>query len=135
MGPVSHVGGRGDIGRHQKRLSAYILKGPQTNHHSCHRRLIDPRSVTSFFMQFFNILSLILSFLGIYGIFYSLRLLLPRNIVPFVSTSLNEAITLLEHAVAINIPNVNDYRASLAMYAHVCLYHHCSPTERTQPSE
>ncbi|KAI0000976.1 hypothetical protein BJV77DRAFT_1155463 [Russula vinacea] len=66
-------------------------------------------------MDFITILSLILSFLGVYGIFYSLRLLLPRNVVPIVSTSLDELKTLLEHAEAINILNVNEYRASLAI--------------------
>lgn len=75
-------------------------------------------------MRFFDILSLVLSFLGVYGIVFSLRLLLPRNIVPLVSASLNEAISLLEHAEAINIPNVRDYRENLAMYAHVCT-HEC----------
>lgn len=78
-------------------------------------------------MDFITILSLILSFLGVYGIFYSLRLLLPRNVVPIVSTSLDELKTLLEHAEAINILNVNEYRASLAMYAHVCLYRYFPP--------
>ena len=72
-----------------------------------------------FAMKFIDILSLILSFLGFYGIVYSLRLLLPRNIVPHVSTSLNEAMVLLEHA---HVPNVNDYRANLAMCARVCIH-------------
>lgn len=66
-------------------------------------------------MLFTDILS-ILSFLGVYGIVYSLRLLLPRNIVPQVSTSLDEAMTLLEHA---DVPNMNDYRTDLAMYARL----------------
>ena len=71
-------------------------------------------------MRFIDIFSLILSFLGAYGIVYSLRLLLPRNIVPLVSTSLNETMSLLEHAEAINIPNMSDNRANLAMYARDC---------------
>jgi len=66
-------------------------------------------------MRFIDILSLILSFLGVYGIASSLRLLLPRNIVPVVSTSLTEVVALLEHAEAINIPNVSDYRANLSI--------------------
>ena len=60
-------------------------------------------------MRFIDVFTLILSFLGVYGIVYSLRLLLPRNIVSLVSTSLNEAMALLGHAEAINIPNMNDY--------------------------
>jgi len=71
-------------------------------------------------MRFIDVFTLILSFLGVYGIVYSLRLLLPRNIVSLVSTSLNETMALLGHAEAINIPNMNDYRANLAMYARGC---------------
>jgi hypothetical protein len=67
-----------------------------------------------------DILSLVLAFLGIYGLFFALRLLLPRNIVPFVSTLLIEAKALLEHAEATGIPDLNDYWASWAMYARVC---------------
>lgn len=66
-----------------------------------------------------DIFSLVLSLLGLYGIVFSLRLLLPRNVVPLVSTSLNEAITLLENAEATNTPNVSDYRVDLAMYVMV----------------
>ena len=67
-------------------------------------------------MAFIDILSVILSF----GIVLSLRFLFPRNIVPLVSTSFEEAGTLLERAQAINIPYVSEYRANLAMYA--CLH-------------
>jgi hypothetical protein len=67
-------------------------------------------------MAFTDILSLILSF----AIVFSLRFLFPRNIVPLVSTSFEEAVTLLQRAEAINIPYVSEYRANLAMYA--CLY-------------
>ena len=84
-------------------------------------------------MRFIDAFTLILSLLGVYGIVYSLRLLLPRNIVPLVSTSLNEAMTLLGHAEAINIPNMNDYRSNLAMYARGCTLP--TPTDRTQPSQ
>lgn len=69
-------------------------------------------------MAFTDILSLILSF----AVVISLRFLFPRNIVPLVSTSFEEALTLLERAEAINIPYVSEYRANLAMYA--CLYHY-----------
>ena len=70
-------------------------------------------------MQFLDVFNLILSFLGLYGIVFSLRLLLPRNIVPLVLTALNEAMALLERDEAIYIPNLGDYRANLAMCAHI----------------
>jgi len=62
-------------------------------------------------MAFIDILSLILSF----GIVLSIRFLFPRNIVPLVSTSFEEALTLLERAEAIDIPYVSEYRANLAI--------------------
>ena len=75
-------------------------------------------------MQFIDIFSLILSLLGLYGIVYALRLLLPRNIVPLISTSLNEAMALLENAEATNTRNMSDYRVDLTMYVlvHVALH-------------
>ena len=79
-------------------------------------------------MAFIDILSLILSF----GIIFSLRFLFPRNIVPLVSTSFEEALSLLERAEAISIPCVSEYRTNLAMYA--CLYPFAVslPTDLTQ---
>jgi hypothetical protein len=79
-------------------------------------------------MAFIDILSLILSC----GIVFSLRVIFPRNIVPLVSTSFEEAMTLLERAEAINIPYVSEYRANLAMYA--CLYPLAVSLQLTQPS-
>jgi hypothetical protein len=66
-----------------------------------------------------DILNLILAFLGVYGLVYALRLFLPRNIVPRVSELLDKTMALFEQAEAIDIPNVSDYRASLAMYVHI----------------
>jgi hypothetical protein len=66
-------------------------------------------------MAFIDILSLILSF----GIAFSLRCLFPRNIVPLVSTSFEEAMAHLERAETIDIPYVSEYRAELAMYAYL----------------
>ena len=87
-------------------------------------------------MRFIDILSLVISFLGIYGIIFSLRLLLPRNIVPGVKTLFTEVMALLEHAEANNIPNVRDYRANLAMCVHVLsLPSNITPTDRTQPPQ
>jgi hypothetical protein len=83
-------------------------------------------------MKIIDIFSLMLSFLGVYGIVFSLRLLLPRNIVPLVSTSLKEAMAPLEIAEAINIPNVSDFRTNLAMYAH--FYSHQCLLPLTEPS-
>ncbi|KAN0125685.1 hypothetical protein V8E52_000892 [Russula decolorans] len=62
-------------------------------------------------MAFTDILSLILSF----AVVFSLRLLFPRNIVPLVSTSFEEALTVLERAETINILYVSEYRANLAI--------------------
>ena len=77
-----------------------------------------------------DILNLILAFLGVYGLVYALRLFLPRNIVPRVSELLDKTMALFEQAEGINIPNVSDYRASLAMYVHI--YLSTSPrTDRT----
>jgi len=62
-------------------------------------------------MALIDILSLILSF----GIAFSLRCLFPRNIVPLVSTSFEEAMAHLERAETIDIPYVSEYRAELAI--------------------
>jgi hypothetical protein len=75
-------------------------------------------------MQFIDIINLIFSFFGLYGIVFSIRLLLPRNIVPLIPKLLDEVTVLLEKAEAINIPNVSDYWADLAMYANATT-HQC----------
>jgi hypothetical protein len=67
-------------------------------------------------MAIMEILSFILSLVVI----KSLRCLFPRSFVPLVSTSFEEVVTLLEHAEVINVANVSEYRAKLAMYA--CLF-------------
>lgn len=85
-------------------------------------------------MQFIDIINLILSFLGVYGVVFSIRLLLPRNIVPLIPKLLDEVMVLLEKAEAINIPNVSGYRADLAMYA-MSLPINVTPADRTQPSQ
>jgi hypothetical protein len=76
-------------------------------------------------MRSIDIFNFLLSCVSLYTIFIYLLGLLPRNRVPLVSTSLNEAMALLEHAEAINIPNASDYRAKMAMYAYV--YAHQRP--------
>ena len=70
-------------------------------------------------MRFLDVFNLILSLIGFYAIVFSLRLLLPRNIVPLVLTALNEAMALLERDEAIYIPNLGDYQANLAMCAYL----------------
>jgi hypothetical protein len=63
-------------------------------------------------MAFIDVLSLILSF----EFLISLRSLLPRNIVPEVEKSIEEAEKVVQRAEAINI-YVNEDRTNLAMYA------------------
>ena len=71
-------------------------------------------------MQLLDIASFCLSVIGTYGIVYSLRLLLPRNVIPHVSAALDEATLLLESAEDANaLPNTSEYRATLTMYEDV----------------
>lgn len=70
-------------------------------------------------MAFIDILSLILSL----GIIFSIRFLFPRNIVPLVSTSLEETVALLQRAEAANILQASESRVDLAMYACLCPSH------------
>jgi hypothetical protein len=74
-------------------------------------------------MAFIDVLSLVISF----GVIFSLRILFPRNIVPLVSTSFEEAVALLERAEAANVPSVSEYRTDLAMYAYLYLASHLPP--------
>ncbi|KAF8479561.1 hypothetical protein DFH94DRAFT_744429 [Russula ochroleuca] len=70
-------------------------------------------------MHFIDILSLSLSFLGIYGLFLSLRYLIPCYIIPFISANLSSTQTLLNHAEAINaIPPESEYRTHLDVLAN-----------------
>ena len=62
----------------------------------------------------------ILSFILSLVVIKSLRWLFPRNFVPLVSASFEEVMTLLEHAESIDVSNVSEYRADLAMYACLC---------------
>jgi len=67
-------------------------------------------------MRLIDVLSFCLSVLGTYGLVYSLRWALPRNVVPRVSKALDEAETLLDHAEGINaIRNLAEYRTRLAI--------------------
>jgi hypothetical protein len=61
--------------------------------------------------------SLGLSVLGIYGLIFSLRYLIPCYIVPLLSSRLNETRQLLTHAEAINaIPPESEHQTHLDRY-------------------
>ena len=71
-------------------------------------------------MRFTDILSFSFSILGLYGIVYYLRFLIPRNLLPYVSTVLTDAEHLLDHAESTSIiPQPNDYRSALTLYEAV----------------
>ena len=71
-------------------------------------------------MHFADTLSLCVSILGLYGLIYCLRFLIPRNDLPRVSALLTEAGDFLDHAESTGvIPQPNDYRPTLAMYEDV----------------
>lgn len=67
--------------------------------------------------SFTDILSLFLSFLGIYGLVLYLRYLIPRCIIPSLSALLIETQQLLDRAEEINaISPESGYRAHLESY-------------------
>jgi hypothetical protein len=68
-------------------------------------------------MRFTEILSFCFSILGLYGLLYYLRFLMPCNVLPYVSAALTEAEHLLDRAESIGvIPQPNDYRSALTLY-------------------
>jgi hypothetical protein len=71
-------------------------------------------------MRFTDILSFCFSILGLYGLVYYLRFLMPRNLLPLVSAALTEADHLLDRAESTGvIPQPNDYRPDLTSYEAV----------------
>ena len=71
-------------------------------------------------MHFSDILGLCVSILGLYGLIYYLRFLIPRNVLPCVSAILTEAEHLLDRAESTGvITQPNDHRSTLAMYEDV----------------
>jgi hypothetical protein len=71
-------------------------------------------------MQFTDILSFCFSILGLYGLVYYLRFLIPRNVLPYVSAVLTEAEHLLDRAESIGVlPQPNDHRSALTLYKAV----------------
>jgi hypothetical protein len=68
-------------------------------------------------VRFTDILSFCFSILGPYGLVYYLRFLIPRNVLPSLST---EAGHLLDRAESTGvIPRPNDYRSPLTSYKAV----------------
>jgi hypothetical protein len=73
-------------------------------------------------MQFTDILSFCFSILGLYGLIYYLRFLIPHNVLPYVSSVLTDAERLLGRAESTGvIPRPNDYRSALTLYKAVML--------------
>jgi hypothetical protein len=71
-------------------------------------------------MRFTDILSFCFSILGLCGIVYYLRFLIPRNLLPYVSAVLTEAEHLLDRAESTGvIPRPNGYRSALTWYKAV----------------
>ncbi len=108
---------------------------PQTNHQEC-TSLSMPgsgcsRVATTHFlghcysahrMNSIDKFTLSLSILGIYGLFFCLRYLIPCYATPLLSARLNETRQLLDHAEAINaIPPECEYRTHLDLYGDLSL--------------
>jgi hypothetical protein len=72
-------------------------------------------------MRFADILSFCFSILGLYGLVYYLRFLIPRNLLPYVSAVLAETEHLLERAESTGVISTqpNDYRSALTLYEAV----------------
>ena len=72
-------------------------------------------------MNSVDILNFCLSLLGIYSIIIYLRYLLPRNVVPLISTILDETYQLLGHAEEMGaIPLRSEYKRKLnCPYSHI----------------
>lgn len=103
-------------------IRARCANGPLTgvliNPPVCHWLPVDMNPPpTPSIMHFSDILSLCVSFLGLYGLIYYLRFSIPRNVLPRVSSVLNEAEHLLDCAESTGvIPRPNDCRSTLLMY-------------------
>jgi hypothetical protein len=71
-------------------------------------------------MRFTDTLSFCFSILGLYGLVYYLRFLIPRNVLPYVSAVLTETEHLLNSAESAGvIPRPNDYRSAVTLYEAV----------------
>jgi hypothetical protein len=68
-------------------------------------------------MHFTDILNFGVSVLDLHGLICCLSFLIPRNVLPHVSSVLSDAEQLLYRAESTGgIPQSNDYRSTLAMY-------------------
>jgi hypothetical protein len=71
-------------------------------------------------MRFTDILSFCFSILGLYGLVYYLRFLIPRNLLPHALAVLTEAEHLLDCAESTGvILQPNDHRSTLTLYEAV----------------
>ena len=71
-------------------------------------------------VRFTDTLSFSFSILGLYGLVYYLRFLIPRNLLPYVSAVLTDAEHLLDRVESTGvIPQPNDYRSALTLYEAV----------------
>lgn len=62
-------------------------------------------------MHCIDVISFFLSLLGVYGLVLKFRFLLPRNVVPLLSTLLNETQQLLDRAEEIGaVPPQSEFR-------------------------
>ncbi|KAH9955037.1 hypothetical protein BC827DRAFT_912279 [Russula dissimulans] len=68
-------------------------------------------------MGLLDVIQLSLVVLGAYRLVVLLRYVLPRDVVPHVSTAMNETQSLLDKAEAVNaIPKDNEHKKDLTMY-------------------
>ena len=103
----------------------------------CHKRYIYKSSCLSIrpmtSMTSLDVLSLTLSFLGIYGLIFPIRYLIPCFFIPCLLAHSNATRNLLDQAEAIDgIPPESQYRKQLDMYDEYLmligfyLIHHCA---------
>ena len=90
----------------------------------CHAFIrCEPVPTSPSVMDFSDILSLCISILGLYGLIYYLRFLIPRNVLPCASAALDEAERLLHRAESVGvIQRPNDYRTALTSYEAVMFF-------------
>jgi hypothetical protein len=73
-------------------------------------------------MQFTDILNFCFSILGLYGLVYYLRFLIPRNVLPIASAVLTEAEHSLDRAESTGaIPQSNVHRSALTSYETIAV--------------
>ncbi|KAN0120821.1 hypothetical protein V8E52_004090 [Russula decolorans] len=109
------------------------VKKPYPKNCQCHTHRDSHKSLAAInvsptspsIMRFIDILSFCFSILGLYGlgVFYYLRFLIPRNLLPYVSAVLTEVEHLLDRAESTGVtPWPNDYRSALTFYSNQFLW-------------